>query len=384
MINNGKKMLFFSPASELGGAERSLIDLIEGLERMGMKAHVVLPRDGPLKNKLIEQTQASIDCIKMPHALIRVSRKISPTVMVYLCIAVLQLPFYIWRLRGLVRIYSPDFVHSNGIKMHILLPWLVRGTNCDSIIHLRDFVTENWMIRLLIGRACRQVSQVWANSKAVGSYFASKGIRVHVIPNIVDIRKFSVAPIPARGKYRLGCFGVLTPWKGQIIFLKLLKALQKINSQFHGWIVGGEIYDTAGERGYEERLKEFADHLELGEKVSFKGFQRNVESLMRQCQFVIHTSLKPEPFGRVIIEAMASGRIAIAAKTGGPEEIITHMKNGCLVPPGCVHAYVRCIEELLSNPELRKKIMKNARKTVLKHYTLDALCQKLEAILMDS
>ena len=381
MTNDGKKMLFLSPASELGGAERSLLDLIRGVERIGMKAHVVLPRDGPLRNKLIEQTQASIDCIKMPHALIRVSRKISPAVMLYLCIAVFQLPFYIWRLRLLVRIWRPNFVHSNGIKMHILLPWLVKGTNCYGIIHLRDFMTENWMIRLLIGHACGQVSQVWANSKAVSSYFVSKGIRVHVIPNIVDVRKFSVAPISVGGKYRLGCFGVFTPWKGQVIFLKLVKELQKVSSQFHGWIVGGEIYDTSGERGYEKRLREFADYLKLGEKVSFKGFQRNVESLMRQCQFVIHTSLKPEPFGRVIIEAMASGRIVIAAKAGGPEEIITHMENGCLVPPGCVHAYVHCIEELLSHPELQKKIMKNARKTVLKHYTLDALCQKLEAVL---
>ena len=381
MTNDGKKMLFFSPASELGGAERSLIDLIKGLERIGIRAHVVLPRDGPLRNKLIEQTQASIDCIKMPRALMRVSRKISPTVMLYLCIAVLQLPFYIWRLRRVVRICMPDFVHSNGIKMHILLPWLVRGTNCDGIIHLRDFVTENRMIRFLIGRACRKVSRVWANSKAVSNDFVSKGMRVHVIPNIVDVRKFSVAPIPARGRYRLGCFGVLTPWKGQVIFLKLLKELQKVNSQFHGWIVGGEIYDTTGETGYEMRLREFANNLKLGKKVSFKGFQRNVESLMQQCQFIIHTSLKPEPFGRVIIEAMASGRIVIAAKAGGPEEIITHMENGCLVPAGYVDAYVHCIEELLALPELKEKIARNARKTVLEHYTLDALCQELEAVL---
>ena len=381
MTNDGKKMLFFSPASELGGAERSLIDLIKGLERIGIRAHVVLPRDGPLRNKLIEQTQASIDCIKMPHALAKVSRRISLAVMSYLCMALLQLPLYIWRLRRLVRIYRPDFAHSNGIKMHILLPWLVKGANCESIIHLRDFVTENWTIRWLIAYSCRQASQVWANSKAVSNHFVSKGIKVHVIPNVVDVRKFSVAPIPAGGKYRLGCFGMLTPWKGQVIFLKLLKELQKVNSQFHGWIVGGEIYDTSGQRGYEKRLREFADQLGLGEKVSFKGFQRNVESLMRECQFVIHTSLKPEPFGRVIIEAMASGRIVIAAKAGGPEEIITHMENGCLVPAGYVDAYVHCIEELLAHPELKEKIARNARKTVLEHYTLDALCQKLEAVL---
>jgi glycosyltransferase involved in cell wall biosynthesis len=215
----------------------------------------------------------------------------------------------------------------------------------------------------------------------VGRYFISKGIRVQVIPNVVDVRRFSVAPIPSRGRYRLGCFGVLTPWKGQVIFLKLLKELQKVNSQFHGWIVGGEIYDTAGEKGYGMRLREFADALKLGDKVVFKGFQSNMESLMRQCQFVIHTSLKPEPFGRVIIEAMASGRIVIAAKAGGPEEIITDMEDGCLVPPGRVEAYVRCMEELLAHPELQDKIARNARKTVLDHYTLDALCRRLEAVI---
>jgi glycosyltransferase involved in cell wall biosynthesis len=345
MTKDGKKMLFFSPASELGGAERSLIDLIKALERMGMKGHVILP------------------------------------VVFYLCIAVFQLPLYVWRLRRLVRICRADFAHSNGIKMHILLPWLIMGTNCDGIIHLRDFVEDNRVIRFLIGRACRKVSQVWANSKAVGRYFISKGIRVQVIPNVVDVRRFSVAPIPSRGRYRLGCFGVLTPWKGQVIFLKLLKELQKVNSQFHGWIVGGEIYDTAGEKGYGMRLREFADALKLGDKVVFKGFQSNMESLMRQCQFVIHTSLKPEPFGRVIIEAMASGRIVIAAKAGGPEEIITDMEDGCLVPPGRVEAYVRCMEELLAHPELQDKIARNARKTVLDHYTLDALCRRLEAVI---
>lgn len=65
----------------------------------------------------------------------------------------------------------------------------------------------------------------------------------------------------------------------------------------------------------------------------FTGFRRDVPMMMKLMDVVVHASIRPEPFGMVVIEAMAMGRPTVATVGGGPSEIIQDGVNGVLVPP---------------------------------------------------
>jgi glycosyltransferase involved in cell wall biosynthesis len=70
----------------------------------------------------------------------------------------------------------------------------------------------------------------------------------------------------------------------------------------------------------------------------------------------IHASTNPEPFGRVLIEAMALGRPLVAPREGGPLEIVVDGETGILVPPRDASALAAAIERLIDDPELRRRM----------------------------
>lgn len=376
-----KKIVFLSPASELGGAERSLVDLAKSVEHLGLKPLVILPRKGPLKQLILGETGASVDIIKFPAAFKRLGRRFSFMSFIFLFVSAIRLPFYLIQVKRWIKNHNPDFVHSNGIKTHILLPLITHNTHCTSIIHLREFMPDNAMIKILLNRAIKKVDQVWANSNSVAKQFMREGIEIKVIHNIVERSKFYQRPLPEEGKFRLGCFGVLVPNKGQHVFIEILEHLKRRHRSFEGWIVGGEIYDAVGTKGYERQLKELTHKLNLQDQVIFKGYQTDIAQLMHQCRFILLTTIHYDAFPRVVLEGMSCGRVVIASKVGGPEEMIDHMLNGCLVSPGKTEEYVDCIESLIQNPALEQKIIANAQENVRKFFSFDSMCNKLKTFL---
>jgi len=118
----------------------------------------------------------------------------------------------------------------------------------------------------------------------------------------------------------------------------------------HLVLVGGPIYDTAAERGYGEELVRRVGRSSLPgtgaprpltDRIHFVKFQEEPWRLYPEFDLVVHFSTRPEPFGRVIVEAMACGRPVIAAAAGGPTEIVEDGVTGWLTEPGDVPALSR-------------------------------------------
>jgi glycosyltransferase involved in cell wall biosynthesis len=98
---------------------------------------------------------------------------------------------------------------------------------------------------------------------------------------------------------------------------------------------------------------------------------------MAACDVVCHTSRVPEPFGLVIVEAMALGRSVIATEGGGPSEIIASDEYGLLVPPGDSRALARSMLALVDDPDRRRALGENARERVRREFSIDVMASRL-------
>src|SRR5262249_7810472 len=101
----------------------------------------------------------------------------------------------------------------------------------------------------------------------------------------------------------------------------------------------------------------------------FTGFVEDVPAAMRGLDVVVHASTEPEPFGLVIVQAMACGRPVIVTAVGGAGELITPEENALAVPAGDSAELARAIERLAREPTLRLRLAKAGRAHAERHFS---------------
>lgn len=174
-----------------------------------------------------------------------------------------------------------------------------------------------------------------------------------------------------------GIVGCLSVRKGQHIFLQAAKKVFKVIPQSRAIIIG----DTPdGTPGYREHLEKLTHSLGIAEKVTFTGYRRNVADFLQILDVVVHAAIAPEPFGRVIIEAMAMKKSVVATNTGAPSEIIHNHQNGLLVQPGNSEALADTIIELLEDEHKREMMGEEARKIVEEKYSIEHHVNVIERV----
>jgi glycosyltransferase involved in cell wall biosynthesis len=93
----------------------------------------------------------------------------------------------------------------------------------------------------------------------------------------------------------------------------------------------------------------------LERNIVLTGYRRDVSALMQLMDVVVHASITPEPFGMVLIEAMAMNKPIVATKMGGPLDIVEDGQSGILVLPGDAGEMAGAIITLLTDKELAEK-----------------------------
>ncbi|WP_374030217.1 glycosyltransferase family 4 protein [Bdellovibrio bacteriovorus] len=246
----------------------------------------------------------------------------------------------------------------------------------------RDFY-HRWLYRLLN----KLIALTPSHAQNLREHIAIDPEKIVVIPNSVDTEKFS--PNKRSEKIRhefdpsgkcclIGLVGRLDKAKGQKLLIEAAALLKKDHEVFDFKIilVGAE---TLNEPGILKNLEAFTKELSLEKNVIFTGHREDVPDIMASLDVVVMAS-DAETFGRVIIEAMASGSAIVATDAGGVIDIVKHENTGLLFKPRDSRGLAKALYTLSTDTVIRNKLAKTGYEQALKTYSNHIVLKKLNAL----
>lgn len=174
----------------------------------------------------------------------------------------------------------------------------------------------------------------------------------------------------------VGIVGHIQEWKGQLLVAEAVARARREIPELRCLVVGGVHKFGAA---YGDALRARVAAPDLAGRVVLTGARRDVAACMDAMDVVVHASNR-EPFGRVLLEAMAVGRPVIAPREGGPTEIVADGETGLLVAPRDPDALARAITELLRDPLRRTAMGRAARARVGERFEIHDHARAVERV----
>ena len=259
------------------------------------------------------------------------------------------------------------------------------------VYHLHDILSTAHFsptnLRLAITLANRFASLIIANSNATQTAAIAAGVRaekIQVVYNGFNLKIYQALNASAtqirqqldlENCFVVGHFSRLSPWKGQHI---LIDTLKQCPDEVVAVFVGDALF---GEQAYVEQLQHQVKQLGLQHRIRFLGFRSDIPQLMASCDLVAHTSIAPEPFGRVIVEAMLCGTPVVAASEGGAMELVEPDKTGWLSPPGDSEKLAAIINRCREQPEQARELAHHAQLQASQRFELSTINQQIDKLL---
>ncbi len=389
-----KIVLFFDHTAKLGGGEIALLNLVRAIDRDRFVPVVVLGSDGLLRDRLL---QAGIETHLLPLASsVTETRKDTIGIHSLLRIAdIVRMLFYCVKLTAFIRRKRASVVHTNSLKADLIGGVASRLARVPVVWHIRDRIADDYLppvavrfFRLL----CRIIpNAIIANSHATldSLSLAPRGsqnppasgpliYRGSVIYDGINPSSYDTEESGSAAGYpRIGLIGRFAPWKGQHIFIRAADAVVKKYPQCRFQIIGAALF---GEDEYDQQLRSLVRLFGLTNHVEFTGFRSDVAELMRQLDVVVHASTVGEPFGQVVIEAMASSKPVVATRGGGIIEIMVDGVTGILVPMGDADAMASAIVRMIENPEMAHEMGKAGKEWVKQFFTIEKTARQTEDV----
>jgi glycosyltransferase involved in cell wall biosynthesis len=343
--------MIFNHGTIIGGGEISFLDLILGLDRRKWVPIVWLPEDGSINNCL-KENKIETRVVSLPPLRGR-------SLFIGFIKTILQLK------RQFIQ-EKISLTHINGARAMLYAGLAAKLAKIPAVWHVRVLERDGWLdkIRGLLA------SIIIANSKAVAQsikpYQGKK--ECYVVYNGLTLEKWgnaARADLHQRFNIRGGIpvilyTGRLSKWKGIDTLIKACAELKKQGILFYLLIVGQpDKYEPEHERF----LKKLAEKENIAEEAIFAGWQDDVPALMKAASVLVLPSHN-EPFGRVIIEAWASGLPVIATKAGGAAELISENQDGLFFEIDDTMGLTEKLKLILTDKLLAKMLQENGIKKV--------------------
>lgn len=152
----------------------------------------------------------------------------------------------------------------------------------------------------------------------------------------------------------------LEPWKGQEHLVRAVASaasrLESIGQRITLELYGGAVL---ADLDYARRLEAVAAQLQA--PVEFKGHVSDVDPVLRRADALVLSSIRPEPFGQVVVQALGHGLVTIVPQAGGPQEIIRHDIDGLTYPPGDTDALTEILVRAAVDTALRARLARSGR-----------------------
>jgi glycosyltransferase involved in cell wall biosynthesis len=301
------------------------------------------------------------------------------------------------QLRAAASRFGADIVHANSIRASLIASAARTLRGPPVLSHLHDVLPAG-RVGHAIARVLAMSSRVvLANSGYTAADFVLKAggrgrgrVRVEIVNNPVDLERFDPArtdpgavraQLGLRATSRLvGVVGQITPWKAQSDAIRAFAVARQAHHDLQLVIAGAAKFVEAGtrydNRDYDRSLRALAMGLGVGDDVRFCGEVKDVPGLMAALELALVPSWE-EPFGRVVIEAMAMATPVLATNVGGPAEIISDEIDGLLLAPREPNLWGQRLTRVLSEPDRIVAMGSAARTTVAARYDLPSFTRSI-------
>jgi glycosyltransferase involved in cell wall biosynthesis len=384
-----KKILYIEANKDgtVGGSYYSLLSLVQGLNKSKYEPHIMFCQDNILIPEFKKTASVYINDFKPSY---NTRAKSIRDYMLWPYHLVTELIVKQPMLRHIIREIQPDLVHLNDgyAAMH---EWMLacylnhirviahdRGTRYPCSCRTKLFV------RAL--DAIISVSDSYKNNAIRQNLKAKRIRRVHngldIQTMLSGIEKQSVARIS--GEFSLegygpivGIIGNIDRWKGQHIVLQAIKEVKRFYPDIKCLIVGSVC---KGAEVYKTELDKYIKDNDLGENFIFTGFRKDIPNILNVLDILLHASIEPEPFGRVILEGMAACKPIIAINAGGIPEIVINRETGILVPINDYQGIAENIHYFLSNPDKAKEMGQKGKERLINEFSNEKTVREIEKI----
>lgn len=378
MIN----ILYLHAGSELYGADIVMLELLKGLNKNKFKPYVLLPTNGPLVEKLIENN-IEVEVINYPILRRKYFNVIG------LAKYIIDYIRYTRKLKKIVVDKNIKIVHSNTLAV-LEGVWLKRLLDIKHIWHIHEIIIKPRVIhKLLSFLVSKNADQVITVSNAVKKhlydtrYFNSNDIKI--IYNGVD-NKFNKNNdinylrkefnIPKDSKV-VGMIGRVNSWKGQDDFIDAMEIVLKRNINTYAMIVGG-VFE--GEEWRIDNLKNRISKMKYKNRIIFTDYRADTPNIHALYDIFVLPSINPDPLPTVVLEAMASSTPIIGYRHGGVCEMVEQNYNGFLVDVRNIDDLASKINYLIDKDDIRKKMGENSLKRQKELFSINNYIENFEKI----
>ncbi len=362
------RVLYLTNSAQIGGGNRALETLWEGLGDRGVEPLAVVPERGPMADLCREKS--------IPREILAYQQ---PS---------WREPIQTWRgLRAwldLLDRMEPRLVHANDfVNARSIAPaaWRRRLPLICHVQFHRSPEFLRWVFRGL-PKPRLFIHNSEATRDLVGPALDRHcpGSRQEVVHNSVSLDKFhppagGAGGRAADGPPRVGIVANLIPVKGHVDFLDMAALLTGRGVEAEYWIVGDDIHGV----GHRSELERRAADLGVAERVRFLGHRSDVPDVLRQLDAVVVAS-HVEPFGICTAEAMATGLPVVGTRVGGIREVIVDGETGFFVSPAAPAELAARVGELLADPKLRRRMGRAGRRRVEERFSHEVYAARILAL----
>lgn len=228
--------------------------------------------------------------------------------------------------------------HERGINIQIPLINRLLANAFDAIICISKAVKDNLKIN------CR-----------INNY-------LHLVYNGLDPSEFLPTIEQDKIKSRIGLkdndlvigiVGNIKSWKGQDVAVRAMTHILVKYPNAKCLMIGASYQDGDS---YTEKIESLIKQNHLRKNIIFTGYRQDVSNYVNVLDILLHTSVLPEPFGRVMLEGMALKKPIITVNIGAGPEIVTHKRTGLVIEPNDERALAEAVISILGNRSLARKM----------------------------
>jgi glycosyltransferase involved in cell wall biosynthesis len=348
------------------GGERSLLAVLEPLRSGGYVVTVACPGDGALADALAQR-----DVPVFPLSLHQPDGRRRSLEQIH------------GALERLFQRTNPDLIHANSLATGRIAGPVVAKLARPSVAHLRDIVK----LRRSEVDDLNQHRRLIAVSRATRDAHVAQGLdpdKTIVVYNGID--RIGFQPRPASGYVHrelglppeavlIGTIGQIALRKGLDTLVSAAGEVARHRGDVHFLVVGECHSQKAESRELLASLQAAARRGPLAGRLHLLGTRNDVEQILGELTLLVHAA-RQEPFGRVLLEAAASGLPVVATRVGGTQEIFHRPDSARLVPPDDAQAMAAAVVELLDDKPARQMLGERARRCA-ERFSIDAAADAL-------